>query len=56
MVQGEPLVEVQMEKVSYTLDAPVSGRLDKILAHKDDVVRQGQVLAILLEPGEPPPA
>jgi pyruvate dehydrogenase E2 component (dihydrolipoamide acetyltransferase) len=55
VVRGEPLVEVQMEKVSYVVDAPVSGRLHRILAPKDAVIRQGQVLALILEPGESPP-
>lgn len=50
--EGEPIVEVQMEKVSYEVEAPVDGLLHKILAPKDTVVRVGDVLAILLEPGE----
>lgn len=54
--QGEPLLEVQMEKVSYTVEASVTGRLYKILAQKDEVIKQGQVLALILEPGEEPPA
>ena len=54
--QGEPLLEVQMEKVSYTVEAPVTGRLHKILAQKDEIIRQRQVLALILEPGEEAPA
>ena len=30
--QGEPVVELETEKVSYELDSPVDGRLLKILA------------------------
>lgn len=55
VTQGEPLIEVQMEKVSYTVEAPVTGRLHKILAPKDAVIKQGQVLAIILQPGEQAP-
>jgi dihydrolipoamide dehydrogenase len=50
--QGEVLLEVQMEKVSYEVEAPVAGRLYKILAPKDTVIKVRQVLAIILEPGE----
>ncbi len=55
VTQGEPLLEVQMEKVSYTVEAPITGRLHKILAPKDAVIKQGQVLAIILQPGEQAP-
>lgn len=43
--EGEPLLEVQMEKVSFEVKAPVSGRLVKILAGKDDIVATDQVIA-----------
>jgi dihydrolipoamide dehydrogenase len=50
--QGEVLLEVQMEKVSYEVEAPVAGRLHKILAPKDTVIKVGQVLAIILDLGD----
>lgn len=43
--KGEALVEVQMEKVSFEVEAPVSGRLVEILAGKDDIVATDQVIA-----------
>src|SRR5581483_1525305 len=49
---GEKLLEVQLAKVSYDVPAPISGKLQKILAPRDAVIKQGQVLAILLQPGE----
>lgn len=45
--QGEPLLEVQMEKVSYDVKAPVSGQLLEIKALKDDIVKTGQVVAVI---------
>jgi pyruvate dehydrogenase E2 component (dihydrolipoamide acetyltransferase) len=49
---GEKLLEVQLAKVSYDVPAPISGKLQKILAPRDAVIKQGQVLALLLQPGE----
>jgi pyruvate dehydrogenase E2 component (dihydrolipoamide acetyltransferase) len=49
---GEKLLEVQLAKVSYDVPAPISGKLQKILAPRDAVIKQGQVLALLLPPGE----
>ncbi len=49
---GEPLLEVQFDKVSSEVVAPVDGRIQKILAPRDAVIRPGQTLAILLLPGE----
>lgn len=49
---GENLLEVQLAKVSYDVPAPVSGTLQKIFAPRDAVIRQGQVLALILQPGE----
>lgn len=53
--EGEPLLEVQMEKVSFEVEAPVSGRLEEILADKDDIVATDQVIArIEIEAAEEP--
>jgi pyruvate dehydrogenase E2 component (dihydrolipoamide acetyltransferase) len=49
---GENLLEVQLAKVSYDVPAPVSGTLQEILAPRDAVIKQGQVLALILQPGE----
>ena len=45
---GEPLLEVQFDKVSSEVVAPVDGRIQQILAPRDAVIRPGQTLAILL--------
>lgn len=45
---GEPLLEVQFDKISSEVVAPVDGRIQRILAARDAVIRSGQTLAILL--------
>jgi pyruvate dehydrogenase E2 component (dihydrolipoamide acetyltransferase) len=50
--EGEPLLEVQFAKVSSEVVAPISGKLQRILAPRDAVIKGGQVLALILEPGE----
>lgn len=44
---GETLLEVQMEKVSFDVEAPVSGRLIEIKTPKDEIVKTGQVIAVI---------
>ena len=55
VVEGEPLLEVQFAKVSSEVTAPISGRLFRILAPRDAVITPGQVLALILQPGEDAP-
>lgn len=52
VTEGEPLLEVQFAKVSSEVMAPISGRLHRILAARDAVIKPGQVLALILLPGE----
>ena len=49
---GENLLEVQLAKVSYDVPAPISGTLHKIFSPRDAVIKQGQVIALILQPGE----
>lgn len=42
--QGDPVVELETEKVSYELDSPVSGKLLKILAQEKAEVPVGDAL------------
>lgn len=46
---GEPLVELETDKVNAEVPADASGVLGKILRSEGDVVRQGDVLGLLLE-------
>ena len=45
--EGEDLVELITEKTTFNVTAPVSGRLLEILAQEGDVVKVGDIMAIL---------
>lgn len=47
IIKGEPLLEVMTDKVNIEVEAPVDGRLMKILAHDGDVLPIGAPLALL---------
>jgi pyruvate/2-oxoglutarate dehydrogenase complex dihydrolipoamide acyltransferase (E2) component len=49
IAQGEPIVEVEAEKANHELEAPVSGRLQSILAEEGDEIKVGAVLAVIDE-------
>ena len=48
-VKGEPLVEVETDKATEEVEAPVSGTLGDILAEEGDEVKVDTVLAIIDE-------
>ena len=52
VTKGEPLMEIETDKVTIEIEAPASGLLRGILAHEGDVVPVGQTIAWILEPGE----
>src|SRR5574341_2627963 len=56
VVKGEPLMEIETDKVTVEIEAPASGVLGGILAHEGDAVPVGQTIAWILAPGETPPA
>lgn len=49
---GEPLFEVETEKVLYEVEAPVSGTVAKLLYPLEAVVAVGLPVAVIAEPGE----
>jgi pyruvate/2-oxoglutarate dehydrogenase complex dihydrolipoamide acyltransferase (E2) component len=51
---GEPLVELETEKVSYELEAPFSGILTKILARETAQVPVGDALCEIAQPAAKP--
>jgi pyruvate/2-oxoglutarate dehydrogenase complex dihydrolipoamide acyltransferase (E2) component len=53
--QGEPLVELQTDKVNYELDSPVEGVLLEIVAKEDSEVPVGDILGHIGQPGEAAP-
>jgi len=54
--QGEPVVELETEKVSYELDAPVAGTLLKIMVREPAEIEVGGLLGYIGEPGDKVPA
>src|SRR5574341_59071 len=56
VVKGEPLMEIETDKVTVEIEAPASGLLGGILAREGDVVPVGQTIAWILAAGERPPA
>jgi len=49
---GEPVVEVQFDKVSTEVESPIDGHILRILAPRDAVIRPGQTIAVLLTTDE----
>jgi len=50
--QGEPIVELETDKVNYELDSPAAGLLLKIIAAVDTEVPVGDPLGCIGEKGE----
>lgn len=50
--QGEPVVELETDKVNYELDSPTAGVLLKIVAVVDAEVPVGDPLGCIGQPGE----
>ncbi len=56
VAKGEPLVEIETDKVSFELEAQADGILTGVRSHEGDVVPVGQIIAWLVAPGEKLPA
>ncbi|MFQ6081255.1 MAG: dihydrolipoamide acetyltransferase family protein [Candidatus Bathyarchaeia archaeon] len=52
--QGEPIVEIMSEKVTYEVESPASGVLYEVLVPPDTEVPIGQVIGVIMEPGDEP--
>ena len=52
VARGEPLVEIETDKATVEIEAPAAGRLAGIVAAEGDDVPVGQVIAVVLAPGE----
>jgi pyruvate dehydrogenase E2 component (dihydrolipoamide acetyltransferase) len=52
VTKGEPLVEIETDKVTVEIEAPASGVLRDVTARAGDVVPVGQTIALILAPGE----
>lgn len=54
--KGEPLMEVETDKATMEVEAPASGTLANVTAVSGDEIPVGQVIALILAPGEEAPA
>ncbi|HVQ74113.1 MAG TPA: dihydrolipoamide acetyltransferase family protein [Candidatus Binatia bacterium] len=50
--KGEPLLEIETDKVTVEIEAPASGILREVTAHEGDVVPVGQTIALIAAAGE----
>jgi pyruvate dehydrogenase E2 component (dihydrolipoamide acetyltransferase) len=49
--KGEPIVEIETDKVTVEIEAPASGILSSVTAQEGDVVPVGQTIALIAEAG-----
>ena len=56
VTKGEPVMEVETDKVTIEVEAPADGVLDAIRAAEGDEVPVGQAVAYVLAPGEEAPS
>ncbi|MDO8752278.1 MAG: dihydrolipoamide acetyltransferase family protein [Anaerolineales bacterium] len=56
VAKGEPLMEIETDKVTIEIEAPASGILGGVLVKENDDVPVGQTIAWILAPGEKAPA
>ncbi|UCF57894.1 MAG: biotin/lipoyl-binding protein, partial [Deltaproteobacteria bacterium] len=50
--EGDVIAEIETEKITYQIEAPISGILAKILVEEGKVAPVGQVIGIMIEEGE----
>lgn len=55
VVKGEPLMEIETDKVTVSIEAPQSGVLANVVATAGQDVPVGQAIALILAPGEKAP-
>ncbi|HSP71590.1 MAG TPA: biotin/lipoyl-containing protein, partial [Gaiellaceae bacterium] len=55
VVKGEPLIEVETDKVTVEIEAPADGTLAAISAAEGEDVPVGRAIAFVLAPGESAP-
>ena len=55
IAEGQPLVEVETAKINSELESPASGVVAHIMAAEGSLVKVGELVAVIAEPGENPP-
>ena len=56
VTKGEPLMEIETDKVTLEIEAPETGILGGVLVKENDEVPVGQTIAWILAPGEKAPS
>ncbi len=56
ITKGEPLVEVETDKITFEVEAPADGVLAGVRSHAGEDVPVGRTIAWIVAPGEKPPA
>ena len=51
--KGEPIVEIETDKVTVEIEAPASGILSSVTAQEGDVIPVGQTIALIAESAAP---
>ncbi len=54
--KGEPIMEIETDKVTVEIEAPATGTLVNVTAREGDVIPVGQTIAWVLAPGESAPS
>src|SRR5262249_20428251 len=54
VTKGEPLAEIETDKATVEIDAPATGVLANVSAAIDEDIPVGQVIALIMPPGESP--
>ncbi len=54
--KGEPIMEIETDKVTVEIEAPATGTLANVTAREGDVIPVGQTIAWVLAPGESAPS
>ncbi|MEW5720349.1 MAG: biotin/lipoyl-containing protein [Chloroflexota bacterium] len=52
VTKGEPIMEIETDKVTVEIEAPASGTLAQVTARAGDVIPVGQTVALILAPEE----
>ena len=52
VTKGEPLMEIETDKVTVEIEAPASGTLAQVQVREGEVVPVGRSIASILAPGE----
>jgi pyruvate/2-oxoglutarate dehydrogenase complex dihydrolipoamide acyltransferase (E2) component len=47
VAEGDAIVEVEAEKANHEIEAPVSGRIESIVAEEGDEIKVGTTMAII---------